>query len=104
NLGEVGTNDRLLSNDLLSFMRLSATGKSGLGDYTEVSMGKEELCRRAEQIQSLTGKARDEQLQMLPDVVMTVASLPGVIVQKLLDTNEYCLMPFPHAQNFLMSS
>jgi len=67
-------------------------------------MGKEELCRRAEQIQVLTGKAREEQLQMLPDVVLTVASLPGVIVQKLLDTNEYCLMPFPHAQNFLMSS
>ena len=34
---------------------------------------------------------------------MTVASLPGLLVQRLLDTGEYCLVPFPNVEPFLAS-
>jgi hypothetical protein len=34
---------------------------------------------------------------------MTVASLPGMLVQNLLDTGEYCLVPFANVEPFLMS-
>jgi TRAP-type uncharacterized transport system substrate-binding protein len=103
NLGEVGTNDRQLARDLTGFLQLSPIDNSGKGDYTALSLSKDELSQLADSLQSLTGSARDARLRELPDVVMIVSSLPSPVAQRLLDTKEYTLMPFPYASPFLMS-
>lgn len=104
NLGPPGTNDYLLARDLLSFMKLRPVTESGAIQFVETALSKDELCQLADHVQSLTGEPRKEWAQTLPDVVFTVVSLPSPVVQKLLDTNEYCLVPFPYAQNFLSSA
>ena len=100
-LGQPGTNDYLLAHDVVRFLRLSPIDDSGQGDYTELTLSKEELSELAQDIQSQSGQDRQVRLRDLPDVVMTVASLPGMLVQRLLDTGEYCLVPFPNVEPFL---
>ena len=36
NLGQSGTNDYMLANDVMRFLRLSPTDASGIGDYTAI--------------------------------------------------------------------
>jgi hypothetical protein len=103
NLGQSGTNDYMLANDVLRFLRLSPKDASGEGDYTQSSLSKEELTQLAQDVQAQTGAQREASLQALPDVVMTVVSLPSALVQNLLDTQAYCLVPFPNVEPFLIS-
>jgi TRAP-type uncharacterized transport system substrate-binding protein len=103
NFGEAGTNDRQLARDLTGFLRLNPIDGSGKGDYTALSLSKDELTQLADSLQSLTGPDRHACLRDLPDVVMTISSLPSRVAQRLLDTKEYTLMPFPYASPFLMS-
>jgi TRAP-type uncharacterized transport system substrate-binding protein len=103
NLGQPGTNDYMLANDIVRFLRLSPTGASRGGDYTLSSLSKEELTQLALNAQAQAGSERAASLQALPDVVMTVVSLPSVLVQNLLDTGAYSLVPFPNVEPFLIS-
>lgn len=103
NVGPAGTNDFLLASEVLRFLRLNPIDSSGQGDYTALSMSKEELANLAQDIQAQKGTQRETRLKAMPDVIMTVASLPGVLPQNILDTGEYCLVPFPNVEPFLMS-
>lgn len=103
NLGQPGTNDYMLAHDVISFLRLTSPDANRRGDYSESSLSKEQLSRYAQNAQSQSEAERAANLQALPDVVMTVASLPGVLVQNLLDTGAYCLVPFPNVESFLIS-
>ena len=103
NLGQPGTNDYMLAHDVVQFLRLSPINAAGQGDYAELPMSKEELSQLAQDVQSQNRQDRQAGLRDLPDVVMTVASLPGLLVQRLLDTGEYCLVPFPNVEPFLAS-
>jgi TRAP-type uncharacterized transport system substrate-binding protein len=104
NFGQPGTDDYMLANDVLRYLRLRPIDASGVGDYFETVLTKEELSQLALDIQSQTSGARQARLRELPDVVMTVASLPGMLVQSLIDTGEYRLVPFPHVEPFLLSN
>jgi hypothetical protein len=75
-----------------------------VGDFSESSLSKEALNQLALDIQLQRGADRETLLRELPDVVMTVASLPGMLVQNLVDTGEYRLAPFPHVEPFLLSN
>jgi hypothetical protein len=66
-------------------------------------LSKEELTQLALNAQAQAGSERAASLQALPDVVMTVVSLPSVLVQNLLDTGAYSLVPFPNVEPFLIS-
>jgi TRAP-type uncharacterized transport system substrate-binding protein len=103
NFGQAGTNDFMLANDIVRFLRLRPKDSSGQGDFTTSLMGKEELIQTAQDIQSQQGREREASLQSMPDVIMTVGSLPGVVVQTILDTEAYALVPFRHAEPFLKS-
>lgn len=103
NLGQKGTNDFLLASDLMRFLRLQPAGEAGQGDFTPTLLSKEELVRLAERAMSTRGPAREEVVRALPDVILTIASLPGVDIQSLLDTGEYCLVPFDYTEPFLLS-
>jgi TRAP-type uncharacterized transport system substrate-binding protein len=104
NLGQPGTNDYLLAHDVVRYLRLRPIDASGAGDFSESTLTKEELSALAQHIRQQTGAASQAPLRELPDVVMTVASLPGLLVQSLLDTGEYLLVPFPHVESFLISN
>lgn len=104
NLGQPGTNDYMLASDVVRYLRLSPIDSSGHGDYTPSLLTVPELSQLAKDIQAESGAAREATLQKLPDVVMTIASLPGILVQDLLDTDEYVLMPFPNVEPFLISN
>lgn len=103
NLGQPGTNDYMLASEILRFLRLSSTDATGQEKFTTCSLSKEDLGRLAQNIQTQSGTERQSSLQALPDVVMTVVPLPSRLVQNLLDTGEYCLVPFPHVEPFLAS-
>src|SRR6185503_2445194 len=96
NLGQPGTNDYMLASEILRYLRLTPTVAPAKGDYTLSSLSKEELSQLAEKLQSQTGAQRQASVEDLPDVVITVASLPGMLVQTLLDTGAFTLAPFPH--------
>jgi TRAP-type uncharacterized transport system substrate-binding protein len=104
NLGQPGTNDYMLANEIVRFLRLSPIDSSNAGDFFELTLTKEQLSQLATDIQSQTGSGRQALVRELPDVVMTVASLPGMLVQNLIDTGEYSLAPFPHVESFLLSN
>ena len=101
NLGPEGTNDHQLAKDMLGFLRLRASDDGVAGDYHDLSLSKDELSNLADAVQTASGAERAARLRELPDVVMTISSLPSQIVQRLLDTHEYSLVPFPYAQPFL---
>lgn len=103
NVGEPGTNDYLVSADILRFLRLRPIDDAGAGDYTQTTLGKEELTQLAEKVQSLSGTAREAHLRKLPDAVITVATLPGLLVQDLLDTGQYELVPFSNIESYLLT-
>lgn len=103
NLGPAGTNDFLLASDVVRFLRLNPMDSAGQGDYTALSMSKEELSKLAQDIQAQRGAQREALLQSMPDVILTVATLPGLLSQKILDTGDFCLVPFPNVEPFLMS-
>ena len=105
NFGQPGTNDYMLARDVVSFLRLKPAEPNGGGDFTELELGKEQLTSLAQEIQSLGDASREEQaVRELPDVVLTVASLPSRLSQALLDTGEFCLVPFPYIEPYLMSN
>ena len=102
-LGAPGTLDRLVGNDVLSFLHLAAKDTTGQGDYFDVALSKDELCTLADQVQNSTGKDREAYVRKLPEVIMLVVTLPSNVAQKLFDTGEYSLMPFPYAEHYLTS-
>lgn len=104
NLGQPGTNDYMLASDVVHFLRLKPIVAPSEGDYIELNRTKDELNAMALAIQSHSGATRDAELRDLPDIVMTVGSLPGLLAQTLLDTGEYRLVPFPYVEPFLMSN
>lgn len=103
NLGQPGTNDYILANDVLRFLRLSPTDKSGHGDYSQSLLSKDELTQLALSVQQQSDSDRQVSQQALPDVVMAVVSLPSNLMQCLIDTGEYCLVPFPNVEPYLIS-
>ncbi|MGD9634529.1 MAG: hypothetical protein AB7G28_20255 [Pirellulales bacterium] len=103
NVGEPGTNDYLVATDILHLLRLRPGDDDGRGDYTQTMLTKDELARRAKQACALDGEEREARLRELPDVVMTVGTLPGLSVQDLLDTGEYELVPFSNLESYLLS-
>lgn len=107
NVGAVGTNDRELASDVLAFLQLrggtAAELAAGKCDYEAEDLTKDEIEAQAEDVQELDGAARERVLRQIPDVVLTIASLPSPVVQELLDTGEYALAPFPYAEPYLLS-
>jgi hypothetical protein len=93
----------MLASDIVRFLRLNPIDATGKGDFNQTLLSKEELSRLALKVQSTRGEERQASLRELPEVIMTVGSLPGVLVQELLDTGEYCLVPFDYTEPFLLS-
>ncbi len=102
-LGAPDTVDRLVASDVLGFLRLSAKDRAGRGDYYDVSVDKDILVRLADQFQTATQSQRAELLRRCPDVVMFVGELPSTVAQRLFDTGQYTLLPFPYTEHYLSS-
>lgn len=92
NLGEPGTNGYQLGCELLSYLRMRPKTDQDEGDYTLLTMSKEELLR---------GAQSPPPRSIMPDVIFLVASTPSAIVQTLIDSQEYDLLPVPYVQSFL---
>jgi TRAP-type uncharacterized transport system substrate-binding protein len=96
NIGPPGTNDHAMGIEVLDFLRVTHQCKAR--NWT-----KDELMSHAEGILQASSEKRQELAKELPDVALLVASLPSNVVQRLLDTGLYELVPFPYANNFLLS-
>lgn len=99
--GVAGTNDHALAVELMKYLRI--TDSADELPYTELPLSKNELARLADDVIALQGDARAERARALPDVVISVFSLPSNVAQHLLDTGVYTLVPFPHATPFIMT-
>ena len=71
NLGQSGTNDYMLANDVVRFLCLSPTDASRRGDYTQSLLSKEELTQLAQNVLVQTGSGGAASPPALPDVVIT---------------------------------
>src|SRR5262249_30395311 len=96
-------NDYMVASDIVRYLRLSPVDAAGKGDFTLSTLSKEQLADLATKLQTQQALERQASLAKLPDVIMTVASLPGVLVQSLLDTGEYRLASFENVEPFLSS-
>ena len=104
NLGPVGTAERLLAQDLLAFLKLKPADASGKGDYIATALPKEDLFKLARAVQSAPAADRSRMLAQLPDAFLLTVPTPSAIIQALLDTDGYTLVPFPFAQAFCMDT
>jgi TRAP-type uncharacterized transport system substrate-binding protein len=104
NLGPVGSTERLLAQDLLAFLKLKPADASGKGDYLPTSIPKEDLFKFARAAQSAPAADRPRMLAELPDAILLTAPMPSAVIQALLDTDHYVLVPFPFAQAFCMDT
>jgi TRAP-type uncharacterized transport system substrate-binding protein len=103
NMGERGSTEWLLARDLLSFARIKLPSESSSGDITPTEYGKAYLLGKARAIQKADGAAKEALIAELPDCVIVVAAMPSTIVQSLVETADYRIVPLLAARAFLLS-
>lgn len=99
NLGEPGSSDYALSQELLAFARMQPGN-----DFVPMNLGVDELLLQTNEIQHATGKVRDEKLQALPDAILLVVSMPSKVAQELIEAADYRLVPLPFGRAFVTNS
>lgn len=102
NLGERGSTEWLLSQDLLTFSRIALPTDSQPGDFIPVEFSKAELLARSQVIQRASGSEKAELLSELPDCLIVLAPLPSPLVQSLIEAADYQLLPLRETRAFLL--
>jgi TRAP-type uncharacterized transport system substrate-binding protein len=104
NIGVAGSAESLLAQELLAFLKLKPIDRTGKGDYTALTLSTADLFKLARAVQSAPVVDRPRLLADMPDAAILTAALPSAVVQSLLDTDAYVLVPFPFAQAFCMDT
>lgn len=84
NVGPVGSGTQILASEILRFAGLNASTVSAGNSYRAVSMSYRELLERPS--------------SDLPDAIFTVSSLPSPLVDFLIESRDYRLVPLPFGE------
>ena len=104
NVGPPGTNDYFIAANVLSFLRLRPNLPNARGDYEAVHLSTEKIAALAQAITTTPEPDRQDCLQQLPQIIITLLPQPSPLAQYLIDTGEYTLIPFPYVDAFLRSN
>lgn len=104
NLGEPGSSAHALALEILAFARMKPGTATENGDFQANAWGSEELIQRADAILQATGPERVRLTNELPDALLLVASMPSLVVQKLLETADYQLVMLPFSRAFTLNT
>ena len=104
NLGPESSAEFLLARELLAFLKLKPIDAAGKGDYMPMSLPPADLFKLARAVQGVPVADRPGLLAGLPDAILLTAGQPSAVVQALLDTDAFALVPFPFAQPFCMDT
>lgn len=100
NVGAIGSGTHALAIEILEFAGLKAKDEHGRGDYTQSSIGIDELTARARAIGQAPPARAAELVAALPDAVFWLNSLPSHAVQELIAAADYELIPLPFCESF----
>ena len=104
NLGERGSTEWLLSHDLLAFSKLALPSASHPGDVTPTEYSKSQLLAMSRAIQTAEGETRDALIAELPDYLLVLATIPSPVVQELVESAEYQILPLHQARAFMLDN
>ena len=101
NLGEKGSTEWLLSQELLAFARLKLPTASQAGDVVPTEYSKAYLIDKARAVSQADGAKKDSLIQEMPDCLLVVATMPSSIAQTLVEAADYRIVPIPATRAFL---
>jgi TRAP-type uncharacterized transport system substrate-binding protein len=96
-LGEADTNGAQLARDLLQFAGLRPKSSTGAGDFQAVYTREDDVIRQLQAWKQVAPPVRAALAGRLPDAFFTVDSLPAPLVDALVKTAGYRLVPLPYA-------
>ncbi len=96
-LGERGSNGALLAADLLRFAGLRATTAEDAGDFEPDYTREGEMVAQLRTWKRAAPPVRAVLAERLPDAVFLVDGLPSALVDELVKTAGYQLVPLPYA-------
>ncbi|HEX5272261.1 MAG TPA: TAXI family TRAP transporter solute-binding subunit [Gemmataceae bacterium] len=99
-LGPSTTASYHVARDVLNFVGLLPTIKTGGGDYNIDLISPREGLLEMARIESLGEPARAEAIARLPDAVMFLAPLPSPLARQLVTGFGYTLVPLPFAEAY----
>jgi TRAP-type uncharacterized transport system substrate-binding protein len=96
-LGEQGTNGAKLATDLLRLAGFTAATAESAGDYQAVYMRESDTIAQLRTWKRAAGPVRQVLAERLPEAFFIVDSLPSPLVDELVKTAGYRLVPLPYA-------
>ncbi|MEX0642808.1 MAG: hypothetical protein WD468_08920 [Pirellulales bacterium] len=96
-IGEAGTNSASMVKDLLSFAGLRARNSAGTGEFEAVYEAEREIAAQVCNLGQATPEERERLRADLPDALFVCATLPSPIVDGLVKSAGYRLVPLPYA-------
>ncbi len=96
-LGEQDTNGARLAEDLLRLAGLRATTPKAAGDFEAVYMQEADVVAQLRSWKRVAPPVRALLAERLPDALFLVDSLPAPLVDELVKTAGYRLVPLPYA-------
>ena len=104
NLGEKGSTEWLMAQELLTFGQLKLPSASQSGDIIPTEYGKADLVQKARDILRADGAKKDALIAELPDCLFVVASMPSTVVQLLIKAADYRIVSLPATRAFLLDN
>jgi hypothetical protein len=101
-LGPVTTCSHHLAREVLEFVGLTPSAKSGSAGYILETTSPEDLYRELERIESLGGPERARAIGKLPDAVVFLASMPSHLAKHLVRGIGYQFLPVPFGEAFCL--
>jgi len=96
-LGEPDSNEKRLANDLLRLAGLRATTPKAVGEFDAVYTPEAEIIAKLRSWKRVAPPVRALLAERLPDALFLVDSLPAPLVDALVRTAGYRLIPLPYA-------
>jgi TRAP-type uncharacterized transport system substrate-binding protein len=96
-LGEKGTNGEQLAEQFLAFAGIHLPTTGTAGDLEPLCWAEREVVEHANDWRLAAAADRPALAADLPDAVFTVSSVPSPLVDELMKTGAYQLVPLPYA-------
>lgn len=104
NLGERGSAEWLLSHDLLAFSKITLPSASHPGDVTPTEYSTSQLLEMSRAIRNAEGETKDALIAALPDYLLVLATIPSPVVQELVESANYDILPLHQARAFMLDN
>jgi hypothetical protein len=102
NIGPVTTSSRHLAREVLEFVGLTPSAKSGSAGYILETTSPDDLYRELGRIESLRDPERAQAIGKLPDAAVFLAPMPSQLAKHLVRGIGYRFLPVPFGEAFCL--